>query len=184
MPGVVATSTSVSATAPVSAAPPASAAPPTTAESPTAIPEPPACEPLAAGASGAHPCSVQATIALPFEGSPLRFEDGSEGEVTWRGRLDSDARDDLVLVYHGTAGNWGEVLFSAYVGCGDERYAPVFGPDYALELVPTNSDATGYRRLRWVTRLASHDKPGTIATELRFDASGCYLPVGKARAGR
>jgi hypothetical protein len=112
----------------------------------------------------------------------LAFADGSEGEVTWRGHLDADGRDDLVLVYHGTAGNWGEILFSAYLGCGDNRYAPVFGPDYALELAPADPEPSGTRRLRWVTRLASHDRPGTVTTELRLGSSGCYLPVDRARA--
>jgi hypothetical protein len=157
---------------------PSAAAPQAVAPLVNAVP--PHCEPsLNAGSN--HPCSVQTTVSLPTDGSPVAFEDESEGEISWRGRLDSDERDDLILFFHGTAGNWGEILFSAYVGCGNGRYAPVFGPDYALELVPADQDAGGYRRLRWVTRIASNERPGTITTELRFDTSGCYVPLAPAK---
>lgn len=146
---------------------------------PSELASPPSCKPAPKPETD-HPCSVQALVSLPTDGSLIPFGDGSEGEVTWRGKLDPDDRDDLILLFHGTAGNWGEILFSAYLGCGNGGYAPVFGPDYALELLPTDREPSGYRRLRALSRNASHDHPGTITTELRFDASGCYSPVASA----
>jgi len=164
-------------TAPTPTAPPVAnlEAPPTTAPAPSELPSPPRCEPSPRAASN-HPCLVQTVVQLPSDGALIPFGDGSEGEVTWKGRLDADDRDDLILLFHGTAGNWGEILYSAYVGCGGGGYAPVFGPDYALELVPAEPDSSGHRRLRWVVRNESHAHPDTVTTELRFDASGCYAP--------
>jgi hypothetical protein len=157
---------------PVPSATPYTAARP----APSELPAPPRCEPSADAATN-HPCAVQTGVSLPTDGSLIPFGDESEGEITWKGKLDPDDRDDLILLFHGTAGNWGEILYSAYVGCGNGHYAPVFGPDYALELVPADADPAGHRRLRWVSRNDSQERPDTITTELRFDASGCYVPV-------
>ncbi len=158
---------------------PVAARTPESAIMPSELASPPPCRPAPKPETN-HPCSVQTLVSLPTDGSLIPYGDGSEGEVTWRGKLDPDDRDDLILLFHGTAGNWGEILFSAYLGCGNGGYAPVFGPDYALELLPTDPEPSGYRRLRAVSRNASHDHPGTITTELRFDASGCYSPVAGA----
>jgi hypothetical protein len=99
--------------------------------------------------------------------------------ITWRGHLNADEREDLLLHFVDDCGNWGECLSALYVSCGEGRYRAVLLPDYRLVLeVGPARDAASWRDLREVVRGASASDDSLHEIRWRFEPGGIvYRPV-------
>lgn len=150
-------------------------------------------EPAAPAAAAPAPpavCSEQETLTIEPAASdadertltPDAFGMGPPRQ-TWRGDLNGDALPDLILLFAEACGNWGECPHGVFVGCGGERYATVWNPEYAVDL------SVGAHRTRvgggdWLDvlsleRTGTADEPDARTRTLRFDGSQ-YQPLPAA----
>ena len=89
-------------------------------------------------------------------------------EVVWRGGLDSDAAEDLLVRFPEACGNYGDCPHALYVACtGGEggRYREVWAPDYALEIKFGEPGSDGWREVLRVQR--EGDRVTEAAIELK-----------------
>lgn len=141
---------------------------------------PPSVEPPAV-------CTQQETIAIAPAGqaelalSPDPFGMGPPRQG-WRGDLNGDGLDDLILIFPQACGNWGDCPHGVLAGCGRDRYATVWTPEYAVDLSAGAHRArvadADWQDLVELRRAGTPEKPDAESRTLRFDGSR-YQPVSE-----
>ena len=139
--------------------------------------------------------------ACPVGGTPVSIvagkRDGDEifdvarelgtTKMSWSGDLNQDGQQDLVLRFYEDCGNWGHCPYGVYVGCGEDRYVPVWGPGhgsqdgYASGLEVTFERSSGWSDLKLIQRVTTNDDDYAVASTLRFSDSSYEEVVGSER---
>ena len=81
----------------------------------------------------------------------------------WRGHLNTDGVEDLIVRFAEACGNYGECPFGVYVGCRAGRYVAVWGPDYTFDL-KVREDPTANADAAW-RDLIQVERTGQIGNE-------------------
>ncbi|HVK67612.1 MAG TPA: hypothetical protein VM694_24170 [Polyangium sp.] len=94
--------------------------------------------------------------------------------IHFAGSLNDDRFPDLIVYFNDTCGSTHECMRGVYLGCGEGEYLPVWGPEYASDMQPTDTEtANGYRRIRYTVRVSEYE---ASVVELSFDGQS-YLPL-------
>jgi len=109
-----------------------------------------------------HPCTagegVRATVLGNGARPALQLEpDPGHGEALRVSEVDLDGlgQPDLYVLFSTNFGSDGALVQALYVHCSGDRYAPVWGPEYTLELKPL-----GTRTRSWLD-VVRREKAGT-----------------------
>ncbi len=150
------------------------AAPATPAVAATAQPTPSSPGALVAALPGAcHRGGVQ--LRVDEVGAEMGAA-AAGGVLGWRGHLNEDEWLDVIVRFPDSCSSYGECEHSVYFGCGDGRFASVYGPEYSLSLAPDLAAGTRPVVLRELRRKDSFEEPGATWTVLRYEG-GRYAPV-------
>ncbi|MDI3286152.1 hypothetical protein [Polyangium sp. 15x6] len=94
--------------------------------------------------------------------------------IHFAGSLNDDRFPDLIVYFNDTCGSTHECMRGVYLGCGEEKYLPVWGPEYAFDMRPTDTEtANGYRLIKHTARTGEYE---AIDVELHFDGRS-YEPA-------
>jgi hypothetical protein len=102
---------------------------------------------------------------------------GGEASLMWRGDLNKDGQDDLMLRFFELCGNEGECPWAVYAGCGEDRFVTVWGPDYSVQLEVSRAGAEqGWADLERTVRITTRKRDYPSKQTLRF-TRGAYSPL-------
>ncbi|NTX33507.1 hypothetical protein HUA78_03570 [Myxococcus sp. CA033] len=145
---------------------PASTTPPATA---------PGAGSPAPTASASGPCARDETFRITTVGKGTRpalqvEPDPGHGKALRAAEVDLDGRgqQDLYVVFPTDAGSDGATVQALYVHCSGDRYAPVWGPEYTLELKPLDTRTQGWRDVVHREKGGTLDAPTTKRVTMRF----------------
>lgn len=127
-----------------------------------------------AAAPAAHVSAAPAACLAPGARPDTLGADGESiagGVVSFRGALNGDSFEDLLVRYPESCSGYGECEHAAYFGCGDARFVRVYGPEYSVELSVQSSSVNGARTLEEVRRTDSAEDPGATRAVLRYDGT-------------
>jgi hypothetical protein len=110
---------------------------------------------------------------------------GGEASLMWRGDLNADGEEDLMLRFFELCGNAGECPWAVYAGCGEDRYVSVWGPEYTVQLeAPSAKVRQGWADLTRIVRITTTQRDYASKSTLRF-SNGAYQTVrGSERRAR
>lgn len=145
---------------------------PTTGAAPTAAQGPGSTAP---GAPAAGPCSRDETFRITTVGKGTRptvqvEPDPGYGKALRAAEVDLDGRgqQDLYVIFPTDAGSDGATMQALYVHCSGDRYAPVWGPEYTLELKPLDTRTQGWRDVVHREKSGTLDAPKVKRVTMRF----------------
>ncbi|MDI1444933.1 hypothetical protein [Polyangium sp. 6x1] len=94
--------------------------------------------------------------------------------IHFAGSLNDDRFPDLIVYFNDTCGSTHECMSGVYLGCGEEEYLPVWGPEYAFDLkVKGTETANGYRLIQHISRAGEFEAD---VVDLHFDGQS-YQPA-------
>jgi hypothetical protein len=115
-------------------------------------------------------CSGASIVIIEDSGHQAKLDDDTVTEVAFRGDLNSDGLLDLIVQNAESASSYGELEHSVYVGCGGDRFALVYGPEYSMQLEPEAGAADqGFLRLRELRRTGTAFAPEAERALLRYE---------------
>ncbi|MDF3071441.1 MAG: hypothetical protein K0R38_7042 [Polyangiaceae bacterium] len=133
-----------------------SKAPPTSSSSAAALP-------VQSPGSLVAPPSPCLTGSVPLQAGDVGAEVGSGavgGVVSWLGKLNEDDWIDVIVLFPEGCSGYGECEHSVYLGCGGDRFAPVYGPEYSVTLKPDPGAPQRPIPLRELRRKDNFEEPG------------------------
>jgi hypothetical protein len=158
-------------------------------EVPRGIAERPQAQPAAAVQAAGVRCPAGATGAKVRIAQVRSEEDrsvmkvtpnpelGGEASLMWRGDLNADGREDLMLWFFELCGNAGECPWAVYAGCGEDNFVSVWGPEYTVQLeAPRAKVSQGWADLTRVMRITTTKRDYASRSTLRF-TNGAYRAV-------
>jgi hypothetical protein len=162
-----------------SSSPDASATGPSQTPGRRADPAAPSAIPDAGGGGAAArlpgPCEREDVVRitpLSKEARPvLRIEpDPGHNTAIRQAELDLDGRNqlDLYVLFPEDFGSDGAQVQALYAHCKDDRYAPVWGPEYTLELKALDTRFNGWREVKRREKVGTHEKPDIAWYVMRF----------------
>ncbi|WP_163865188.1 hypothetical protein [Myxococcus eversor] len=126
-------------------------------------------------ASPAGPCSRDETFRITTVGKgkqpTVQVEpDPGYGKALRAAEVDLDGRgqQDLYVIFPAEAGSDGATMQALYVHCSGDRYAPVWGPEYTLELKPLDTRTQGWRDVVHREKSGTLDAPKVKRVTMRF----------------
>jgi hypothetical protein len=117
-------------------------------------------------------CSGASIVSIEDSGQEAKLDDDTVTEVAFRGDLNSDGILDLIVQNEESASSYGELEHSVYVGCGGDRFALVYGPEYSIQLEPepeAGAAEQGFLRLRELRRTGTASDPEAERALLRYE---------------
>ncbi|MCP3162567.1 hypothetical protein [Myxococcus qinghaiensis] len=125
--------------------------------------------------SSAGPCSRDETFRITTVGKgkqpTVQVEpDPGYGKALRAAEVDLDGRgqQDLYVIFPTEAGSDGATMQALYVHCSGDRYAPVWGPEYTLELKPLDTRTQGWRDVVHREKSGTLDAPTVKRVTMRF----------------
>ncbi|MFY2560796.1 hypothetical protein ACN469_24540 [Corallococcus terminator] len=125
--------------------------------------------------SSPGPCSRDETFRISTVGKGAKptvqvEPDPGYGKALRAAEVDLDGRgqQDLYVIFPTDAGSDGATMQALYIHCSGDRYAPVWGPEYTLELKPLDTRTQGWRDVVHREKGGTLDAPTVKRVTMRF----------------